>query len=384
MKRRNFFRSLALGGLSAAMAPVAKAVPSLTQTGEKPATNIKEAMAVPRKECSMPGRYPGKVAKASHPGCIIDGKPSAGVAYEMLKTCMLRLSGKENLKEAWLQFVGPDDVIGLKVNPIAGKLLSTSHAITQSIVRQLEEAGISRKNLIIWDRREVDLKESGFTADNYPGIRILGTEYQDENGSYINAEGKFYGEERIDKTHYFYADIEGEYDAYTLPYMINGGKHSYFTKICTEMVTKIINVPVLKNAGTTITACMKNLAFGSITNTARLHGGLWHDTCASVCAFPPLRDKVVLNITDGLIGCFDGGPAANPQFICHYNTLLVGTDLVAVDRIGYDIVVAKRIEEGLQEEEKAGARAFMDLAEEFKLGVADKSRIELIEVTMQA
>lgn len=107
--------------------------------------------------------------------------------------------------------------------------------------------------------------------------------------------------------HYYFVDLEGEYDAYTMPFMINGGKYSYFTKICTEMVTKIINVPVLKNAGTTITSCMKNLAFGSITNTARLHGPMWHDTCASACAFPPLRDKVVLNITDGMIGCFDGG-----------------------------------------------------------------------------
>lgn len=150
------------------------------------------------------------------------------------------------------------------------------------------------------------------------------------------------------------------------------------------MVTKIINVPVIKNAGTSITTCMKNLSFGSITNTARLHGALWHDTCACVCAFPPLRDKVVLNIADGLTGCFDGGPAANPQFICHYNTILVGTDPVAVDRMCYDIVLAKRIEEGIQEEEKAGSRAFMDLAQEFKLGIADKDKIELIEVNMQA
>ncbi|MBS1322016.1 MAG: DUF362 domain-containing protein, partial [Parabacteroides sp.] len=290
----------------------------------------------------------------------------------------------ENLKEAWLQFVGPDDVIGLKVNPIAGKLLSTSHALTQSIINQLEEAGISRKNIVIWDRREADLKESGFTTENYPDIRIIGTEYTDENGSYINAEGKFYGEERIDKEHYYFVDLEGEYDAYTMPFMINGGKYSYFTKICTEMVTKIINVPVLKNAGTTITSCMKNLAFGSITNTARLHGPMWHDTCASACAFPPLRDKVVLNITDGMIGCFDGGPAANPQFICHYNTILAGSDPVAVDRIGYDMVIAKRIEEGVQEEEKAGARAFMDMAQEFKLGVADKEKIELVEIDLQA
>ncbi len=384
MKRRNFFRSLALGGASVAFSPIVKAAPAVHADKEKPATNIKDALAIPRNEHSMPGKYPGKVARTTHPGCIVDGQPSEGITYEMLRNSMLNLTGKSNLKEAWLQFVGPDDVIGLKVNPIAGKLLSTSHALTQSIINQLEEAGIPRKNIIIWDRREADLKESDFTAENYPDIKIIGTEYPDENGSYINAEGKFYSEERIDKEQYFSVDIEGEYDAYTMPFMINGGKNSYFTKICTEMVTKIINVPVLKNAGTTITCCMKNLAFGSITNTARLHGAMWHDTCASVCAFPPLRDKVVLNIVDGMIGCFDGGPAANPQFICHYNTILAGSDAVAVDRISYDIVIAKRIEEGLQEEEKAGARTFMDMAQEFQLGVADKDKIELIETTLQA
>jgi len=75
------------------------------------------------------------------------------------------------------------------------------------------------------------LREAGFTAEQYPEIRIIGTEYQDENGSYVNAEGKFYGEERVDKSQYFFVDIEGEYDAYTMPYMINGGKYSYFTTL---------------------------------------------------------------------------------------------------------------------------------------------------------
>ena len=382
MKRRNFFRSIAAGGITAALSPIVKAAAPTGVAKEKPETNIKEAIAIPRTPHSMPGKYPGKVVKANHPACIVDGKPSDIAAYEMLKSAMLRLTGQENLKEAWLQLVGPDDIIGLKVNPIAGKLLSTSHAVTRAIIRQLEEAGIRRDHLLIWDRREADLKESGFTAENYPDIPIMGTEYQDENGSYINAEGKFYGEERVDKKHYFYVDLEGEYDAYTLPYMINGGKYSYFTKICTEKITKIINVPVIKNAGTTITVCMKNLAFGSITNTARLHGPMWHDTCACACAFPPLRDKVVLNIADGLTGCFDGGPSANPQFICHYNTLVIGTDPVAVDRICYDIVINKRILEGLQEKEKDGARTFMDMAQELKLGVADKDKIELTEINL--
>jgi uncharacterized protein (DUF362 family) len=171
--------------------------------------------------------------------------------------------------------------------------------------------------------------------------------------------------------------VDGEYDAYTLPYMVNGGKYSYFTKICTEKVTKIINVPVIKNAGFAVTICMKNLGFGAITNTQRLHQHFWHETSAYVCACPPIRDKVVLNIADGILGCFEGGPAANPQFICQYKTMLVGTDPVAVDRIGHDIVIAKRIEEGLQKEDRPNSKVFMELAEELQLGVADRDKIDL-------
>lgn len=381
MKRRNFFRSIALGGVSAALAPMAKASSSLPEK-QKPITNIDQIRSIPRNEKSMPGKYPGKVVKTNCPACIVDGKPSETVAYKMLESGMLELTGAGNLNAAWLRFVGPEDIIGLKVNPIAGKLLSTTHAVTQSVIKQLEEAGIPRKNLLIWDRREVDLRESGFTAENYPGIQIIGTEYQDENGSYIDSAGKYYGENRIDKNHRFHAAVNGEYDAYTMPYMINGGEDSFFSKICTEMVTKIINIPVMKNAGSSITVCMKNLGFGAISNTARLHKELWHETCAYVCAFPPLRDKVVLNIVDGLKGCFDGGPEANPQFICQYNTLMVGSDAVALDSVCFDVILAKRIEEGIQKEERPGSRLFMELAQELKLGVADREKIDLKEINL--
>ena len=138
-------------------------------------------------------------------------------------------------------------------------------------------------------------------------------------------------------------------------------------------------MPILKNAGATTTLCLKNLAFGSVSNTARLHQKLWHQTCAQVCAFPPLRDKVVLNIADGFIGCYEGGPAANPQFICRYDLMLVGTDPVAVDRIGHEIIVNKRIEEGIQRSDRAAAYQFITLAQEYGLGIGDREKIELIQ-----
>ena len=384
MKRRNFLRTVLTGGVGIVANPIIKAAPAPVQVDPKarPATNIDEAMAVPRTANSMPGKYPGRVVKISHANSITDGKPDTGAAYEMLKRSMLELTGETDLKKAWLQFVTPEDIIGLKVNPIGGRLLSTSHAITQSVIRQLEEAGIPRSNMILWDRRQESLEDADFIEENYPGINIMSTECYDENKSYYNSEGRLYSEDLIDKNHYFYADVEGEYDAYTLPYMVNGGKYSYFTKICTEKVTKIINIPILKNAGSAITVCMKNLGFGAITNTQRLHTQLWHDTIAYVCAFPPLRDKVVLNIADGIIGCFDGGPAANPQFICQYKTVLVGTDPVAVDRIAHDIIMAKRKEEGIQREERPDARDFMNTAQELKLGVADKAQIDLREISI--
>lgn len=382
MERRKFFKSLVMGGLGATVSPILKAAPTLTSTDIKPETNIKDALSISRTESSMPGKYPGKVVRVNHSLAVAEGKPSEETVFEMLKESMLKLTGESDLNKAWLQFVGKDDVIGLKVNPVAGKLLTTSHAVTQAVIKQLEDAGIPRSNMVIWDRREMQLHETGYTEENYPGITITGTECEDASGSYYNSEGKLYSEERIDKDHYFYADVEGEYDAYTMPFMVNGGKYSYFTKICTQKITKIINLPVLKNAGSSVTLCMKNLAFGSISNTARLHKDLWHETSAYVCAFPPLRDKVVLNIVDGLIGCFEGGPAANPQFICNYNTILVGTDPVAVDRIGHDIVIEKRIEEGIQSEDKPAALKFMHLAEELKLGVANRNKIDLTEVNL--
>jgi len=382
MKRRIFLRTILAGGTGLITSPIIKAAAPVTQSSVKPETNIETAKSIPRKESSMPGKYPGSVVKVNHPDCIVNGRPSEPIAYEMLKECMLSLTGETELKKAWLHFVSPHDIIGLKVNPIGGQLLSTSHALTQSIIKQLEESGISRQKIIIWDRRLENLNDAGFTNENYPDISFMATECYDKNKSYINSEGRFYSEDWIDKEHFLFADVDGEYDSYTLPYMVNGGKYSYFSKICTEKVTKIINIPILKNAGVSITACLKNLAFGSITNTGRLHKDLWHETCAYACAFPPLRDKVVLNILDGMIGCFDGGPAANPQFICQYKTILAGTDAVAVDRIAYDIVMAKRLEEGVQDKEKAAGRRFMEIAQKLNLGIADKNRIKLKEINL--
>jgi hypothetical protein len=377
VNRRSFFKlATAVGAGALVNKPQSiLAAPPQEQKVEKPATNIEDALKYPRNESSLPGKFPGKVVQIIDETSVVDNQPQEIVANEMIKKSLLQLTNESDINKAWGHFVSDNEIIGLKVNPVAGKLLTTSHAVVQSIVKQLENAGVPRKNIVIWDRRLMQLHETGFTEDNYPGITITGTEQQDAEGGFYDKDGKLYGEKMIDKEWYYYADVEGEYDEYTIPYMVNGGKKSYFTKICTQQVDKIINVPILKNAGATTTLCLKNLAYGSISNTGRLHKQLWSETCAEVCAFPPIRDKVVLNIVDGLKGCFNGGPGANPQFICNYHTIMVGTDPVAIDRIGHDIIVNKRIAEGIQEEDNPRYTKFLEMAEILELGVADITKI---------
>jgi uncharacterized protein (DUF362 family) len=377
--RRRFFKIAGAGSLAIAGSSVAGASSAISaQPQEEPVTNIADAARVPRNDSSMPGKYPGRVVKICNDKAVKDNAIVEEEAYDMVMKGMLMLTGDKNLKKAWRRFVKPGERIGLKVNPVAGPQLTTSHAVTKAVIRQLEDAGISRSDLTIWDRREHQLHETGYTAENYPGIRITGTERKDEGGSFYGTDGKLYSEHVIDREWYYHANINGEYDEYTLPHMVNGGEYSYFTGIVTKELDKIINIPILKNAGATTTNALKNLAFGSVTNTSRLHGKLWHETCAHVCAFAPLRDKVVLNITDGIKGCFNGGPGANPQFFTNYNTILVGTDPVAMDRIAHEIIVAKRIEEGIQKTDNPASYRFLQLAEDLELGVCARDRIEVI------
>ncbi len=382
--RREFCKIFAAGSVAGAVTP--RLLPSVygqqTDPPEKPATNIDEALQVPRTANSMPGKYPGRVVELYHSQSVVNNRPDSAVVSGMLKTAMLELTGESSLNSAWRQFVSPQDVIGLKVNPVAGKMLSTSLEIVQAVIGQLEAAGIPRQNIVIWDRREFQLHDAGFTAENFPGIKITGTECQDENGSFYDKDGNLYGAERIDKDLFYWADCEMSYDKDTLPYMINEGKHSYFSRIATRQVSKIINIPILKNAGPTVTLCLKNLAFGAVSNTARLHQRLWTETCAQVPCFAPLRDKTVLNIVDGFRGCFDGGPGAKPQFFTEYNTLLVGSDPVAVDRMGYEIVLKKRLLEKIQKEESPRGTAYMDMAAGYGLGISEKNKIDHLRKIM--
>ena len=386
--RRKFLGSAAVAAAGAAIAPrlIGQDKPEDRKVPAAPPdikTNIDEVRGIPRVAASLPGKYPGKVVRVKT-GANPVGKPIDGTRVRKeLAAGMAALTGEKKPGKAWAQFVGPKDVVGIKVNPIGEKLLSTKPEVVDAVIEGLLAAGVKKENIVIWDRRLFQLTEAGFTGERFPGIRVLGTEMKGPNGKFYDEKGELWAKDNIDREALPYvAEVEQKYDAETLGYMINEGKASYFSKIVTDIVTKIVNVPILKNAGATTTCCLKNLSYGSISNTSRLHK-LWMKSVVEPCAFPVLRDKVVLNVVDGLQACYDGGPGANPKFIYDANLLLLGTDPVAVDAVAHDIVVKERMARGVQQVDDPRRRsaAFLDLAAELGLGVADRGKITIDDIT---
>ena len=386
--RRKFFRYSAMSVAGLALAPRLSSQEKVAEEKPKPAvrpeikTNIDEVRSIPRVANSMPGKYPGRVVKINTGTTSNRGTLDVPKIKPIVNRGLSELTGEQDIRAAWRQFVSPSDIVGIKVNPIGGKILSTKPEVVDAILEGLQAAGVPKANIVIWDRRHFQLAEAGFTPERFPGIRILGTEMKGPNGDFWDPKDELWSKDNIDREALPYvAESEMKYDRETMPYMINEGKHSYFTRLVTSVCTKIINVPILKNAGPTVTACLKNLSYGSLSNTARLHA-LWMKSVAEPCAFPCLRDKVVLNIVDGLQACYDGGPGANPKFIYDANVMLFGTDPVAVDAVGHDILIKERMGRGVQQVENKQRSEFLYIAEELGLGTAAREKIKVADVSL--
>jgi hypothetical protein len=139
---------------------------------------------------------------------------------------------------------------------------------------------------------------------------------------------------------------------------------SHLSVIITRMVNKFITIPVLKDhrsAG--VTLALKNLSHGLNNNVARSHvAGVERlgnaQSGPNQCnTFIPtaaghlaIRQKATLHIMDGLIGVYEGGPGSwnRTWGTWRRKSLFFATDPVAMDHVGWDIIDAKRVQEGWQ------------------------------------
>lgn len=390
IKRRDFLR------LGAASAGLVLGNPTLwaqdsqkAQQPIRPKTNVQEALSITKTKYSLPGPFPGRVIEVHHPSAMTEEKINAEIVKQMIATGIQRLTGHD-LKKSFQLFFQRDDVVGIKVNPVGPGLISTRLEVVDAIIDWLVTGGIKPENIIIWDRFDYMLADAGFTRQRYPGIEIEGLQTMDEEAAegkakddsrWLNPDGTHVSAKNFDMNVYYWADVDGpkEDKAYLNQHVFNG-QYSYFGKLLTQKLTKIINVPVFKNTGNGISMATKNLGYGAICNTNRLHRSLFFDVCTEVLAFPVIRDKLVLNITDGLRAQYDGGPMPNAKFTYLYNTLFFATDPFALDMVCHNLMVQKRKAMNVNVNEHPRFTEYLRYAERLGLGIADPKKIQHVRV----
>jgi hypothetical protein len=353
----------------------------------RPKTNLDEAMKAPRKKLSLPGPFPGRVVEVRNEKAMPDGKPDAEVIGAMFLAGLAKLTGKSPEKSFPL-FFSKQDVVGIKVNPVGAGLISTRTEVVDAIIAWLEKGGIPRKNIIIWDRFGNMLEEAGFTAARFPGVGVEGLQVMDED-SMVGKPGhtpfwydknfKHVSIPNFDEKVYYWVDADAPTDGNYLNQHVFNGKYSYFGKLLTQKVTKLINVPVLKNTGHGISVATKNLGYGAICNTGRLHRPLFFDVCAEVLAFAPIRDKLVLNVADGLRAQYEDGPMAAPKYTYLYNSLLLATDPFALDMRCHNLLVEKRKEMKIKVDEHPRYTDYLRYGERLGLGVVDPAKMKVVQ-----
>jgi hypothetical protein len=64
--------------------------------------------------------------------------------------------------EARRRVVRPDQTVGLKVNTLGGRGVSSNLQLVEAIFERLQEAGIKACDIVVWDRDSEELEHGGF------------------------------------------------------------------------------------------------------------------------------------------------------------------------------------------------------------------------------
>ncbi|MBN2344953.1 MAG: DUF362 domain-containing protein [Candidatus Aminicenantes bacterium] len=391
LERRDFLKisggSLLGAGLLLGRPPLWGQEAAKAEPPARSKTNIDEALKAPRTKHSLPGLFPGKVVSVRDERAMNEQGVDGKVVAAMFEKGVRALTGRPP-SESFKLFFGKKDVVGIKVNPVGAGLISTRLEVVDAIVAWLRRGGLPAKNIVIWDRFDYMLTDAGFTPARYPGIAIEGLQTMDEaaaegkshdDSRWLDKDGRHVSEKNFDLDAYYYADVEAPQDKPYLNQHVFNGKRSYFGKLLTRKLTKIINVPVFKNTGNGISMATKNLGYGAICNTNRLHKPIFFDVCTEVLAFPVIRDKLALNVTDGLRAQYDGGPGPLAQATWFLNTLYFATDPFALDMTCQNLIVRKRKEMGVAVNEHPKYSEYLRYAQRLGLGIADPAKIDFVQ-----
>jgi len=312
---------------------------------------------------------------------------------------------QKSVPEAWRSLVSPKDTVGIKISTAGGPILGTHRAILEAVVDGLVEAGVPPRQIIVWDKHEDQMVNAGYVPMRPPSgwqcLAIIpgpgfdgGKFYFHElAGQLIWGDHDFVGrpEAKDDVIQRLLQSAEKDPKA---PKPASGkeppkkpesppqvSNRSYFTRILTRDITKLINIPVLSDHDRIgVWGAVSSLALGSVDNHRRFlveseAAGLG---IAEILAHEALRSKVVLHIMDGLVGQYAGGPAFHANYAGSPGLIMLSNDPVALDTLALE-----RIEDGRRARGviPTGDKAHhLRQAAALGLGKNDRAKIDLVVV----
>lgn len=314
-------------------------------------SNIKDAGGMIRGQGM---NYPGHVVQIHHrnayPNSVYPVKAAA--ATKMMNAFIMRLTGKSSLREAWGRFFGPGDRVGILVDPVGTAQTRTRTPLINAIVAGLLHAGLKHNQIAVWAPHGKHLAFLGYNLNwSNRGVRVVGADQMgyDQRYKYNLQTGLF-------------------------------GSACYVSKLVSQWCTHIINLATLEDHP--VLGCRLALAqevlssFSSSQNLARHWGG---PHIGAAAANPVLRKRFTLHIIDGLAGSYNGANG-----IWHPQLLFGGTDPVAVDRVGFSLIDAKRREASLtQISAQRNSPRFINAAALNGLGVANIMNIKHRKYTIR-
>jgi uncharacterized protein (DUF362 family) len=298
----------------------------------------------------IPGPYPGRVIEARNPALIRDGRKDRTAIRSTLARGLVELTGADDAVAAWRTFVKPGEAVGIKVVPNGHPGAPTSPELILEVIDGLQSAGISLKDMVVFDRYGREFMAAGYQKILADGVSWGGLtpEGWDPGQLQVTFEGN--------------NPIAGyDPDEYVQLTLVGRGQdpkddrcfRSHLGRIVTRRLDKIIGLPCIKDhhaAGAT--GALKNMSHGLVNNVFRSHSN--PQGCAlnvfipTVVSHPIIRRKCVLHIMDGMRGVWEGGPYGNnPEWLWDYGALLFATDPVAMDHVEWDIIDAKRQQMGV-------------------------------------
>jgi len=278
-----------------------------------------------------------------------DGDLQQPKIVEMIQRGLQILTGSRDAQEGLGQIFLKNDRVGIKINTIGGRKISTRPELSLSLADVLIKGGLPDKNILIWDRTNRELKEAGYRlASNSNGLKIFAT---DSNG----------------------AGYETEIVSH-----LNIG--SLFSTIQTNFVTASISLAILKDHGLAgVTAGMKNY-YGAIHNPNKYHDTRCNPYIAELFDANPIKKKHRLSILDGLIVQYNRGPSYHAQWAEPCGVLIFSRDAPAADSVGWQIIEKLRAKKGLPSlKEDKREPAYLMTAEKMGLGRSGADKIQIIE-----